>query len=216
MGMVPFSFLAGFLVFLGSCAPLKEETSYKNPETVLFHADKVLVVGMVSDYATRLRFESRIADAFAVRGVEAVRSVDLFDVAFTTTARSEEELDRVEQQLLDRDFDAILFSKRIDAETRMELRSQLTEMGKSYERFREDYIIHQGIYYDQEDSAGRQPYTAETSLYCICSGKERELIWRSAGRLPKSRNTRRIFDAYADWLIENLEAQQLIIGHEPF
>jgi hypothetical protein len=42
------------------------------------------------------------------------------------------------------------------------------------------------------------------------------LIWRSAGRLPKSRNTRRIFDAYADWLIENLEAQQLIIGHEPF
>ncbi len=208
--------LAGLLFFFGSCAPVKDETSYKNPGTVLFHADKVLVVGMVSDYATRLRFESRIADAFAERGVEAVRSVDLFDVAFTATARSEEELDKVEQQLLDKDFDAILFSKRLDAETRMELSRQLAEMGRSYERFREDYIIHQGIYYDDVDGAGRQDYAAETSLYCICSGKERELIWRSSGRLPKSRNTRRVFDAYADWLIKRLEAQELIIGHEPF
>lgn len=207
---------AGALLLSFSCSSLKEESQYKNPETVLFHANKVLVVGMVSDYGARLRFESRLKDAFAERGVEAMRSVDLFDVAFTASERTEDELDKVEQQLLDKDFDAILFSKRIDLETRSQLSTQLAEMGKSYERFREDYLIHQGIYYDQDESENQKHYTAETSLYCICEGKDMELIWRSDVRLPKKRNTDGVFDSYADWLIKKLEDQQLIIGHDSF
>ena len=61
-------FAALFAVLFLSCGSLKEESRYKNPETVLFHADKVLVVGMVSDYNTRLRFETRLKDAFARAG----------------------------------------------------------------------------------------------------------------------------------------------------
>ncbi|MDM9630709.1 hypothetical protein [Robiginitalea aurantiaca] len=204
------------VLLLFSCGSLREESQYKNPETVLFHANKVLVVGMVSDYGTRLRLESHLKDAFAERGVEAMRSVDLFDVAFTASERTEAELDKVEQQLLDKDFDAILFSKRIDSDTRSQLSSQLAEMGRSYERFSEDYLIHQGIYYDEDKDANQKHYTAETSLYCICTGKERELIWRSDVRLPKRRNSAGVIDNYADWLIQRLEDQQLIIGHESF
>ena len=61
-------FVGVFAVMLLSCGSLKEESRYKNPETVLFHADKVLVVGMVSDYTTRLRFETRLKDAFTQAG----------------------------------------------------------------------------------------------------------------------------------------------------
>jgi hypothetical protein len=209
-------FVGVFAVLLLSCGSLKEESRYKNPETVLFHADKVLVVGMVSDYNTRLRFETRLKDAFGRRGVEAMRSVDLFDVDFTAAQRNEAELDKVEQQLLDKDFDAILFSKRINSERRNQLSGQLAEMGRTYERFQEDYIIHQGIYYDEEFDSRAGPYSAETSLYCICDGKQRELIWRSDVRLPKRKNSDLLFDTYADWLIRNLEDEQLIIGEEPF
>jgi translation elongation factor P/translation initiation factor 5A len=208
--------MVAIVLILISCGSLKEQTSYKNPDTVLFHADKVLVVGMVSDYGTRMRFESRLKDALTERGVEAMRSVDLFDVEFTAYERSEAELDKVEQQLLDKDFDAILFSKRIGSKTRSQLSAQLKEMGESYERFQEDYLIHQGIYYDQQASENKGQYIAETSLYCICDGKQRELIWRSDVRLPNKRNTDRVFDSYADWLVQNLEVQQLIIGHKPF
>lgn len=208
------TFASVFLLL--SCGSLKEESRYKNPETVLFHADKVLVVGMVSDYSTRLRFETRLKEAFTEQGVEAMRSVDLFDVDFTDSQRNEAELDKVEQQLLDKDFDAILFSKRIDSEKRSQLTGQLAEMGKSYERFQEDYLIHQGIYYDEDVNANQARYTAETSLYCICDGKQRELIWRSDVRLPKNQNSDRVFDAYADWLIKNLEKEQLMIGAKAF
>lgn len=205
------------LVFsLLGCATIRQDSSYKNPDTVLFFADRVLVVGMTPDYGAREKFETGLKEAFGRRGVEAVRSIDLFDVNFTASQRTEEELDRVEQQLLDKDFDAILFTKLVDLETRSSLGNQVQEMGKTYDRFRDDYLMHQGIYYDQDDSRRDEDYIAETSLYCICVGKERELIWRSNVRIMRTRKTEKVVREYIAFLVTSLEDQQLIIGHKPF
>ena len=152
------------LTFLG-CASINVEQTYKNPDIVLFHANRVLVVGMTPDYGSRERFESQLKEEFNKRGTEAVRSIDLFDVEFTASQRTEEELDKVEKQLLDKDFDAILFTKLVDTETSIALGEQIQEIGKTYDRFRDDYLIHQGIYYNQDDPRGREAYFAETSLY---------------------------------------------------
>ena len=210
--------VAALFIFLllASCTTIKIEDSHKNPEVVLFHANRVLVVGMTPNVAMREKFETRLRNEFISRGVDAVRSIDLFDVAFTTTERTEEELDRVEQQLLDKDFDAILFTKLVDVETRKSLSRQIREMGKTYDRFREDYLIHQGIYYNQDGTGRKEDYVAETSLYCICVGKERQLVWRSNVRIMKTRNPERIIRRYVRLLIGNLEEQQLILGQPDF
>ena len=204
--------LAGMLL-LASCATIKVERSYKNPEVVLFHANRVLVVGMTPDMKAREQFESKLKEEFGKRGVEAVRSIDLFDVAFTTSERTEEELDRVEQQLLDKDFDAILFTKLVDVETRRTLGRHISEMGPTYDRFREDYLLHQGIYYNLDGTTPKEDYYAESSLYCICVGKERELIWRSEVRIQRTRDPDRVIRKYVKLLISTLESQQLILGH---
>ena len=204
------------LLFLASCAAIKVESSYKNPEVVLFHANRVLVVGMTPDMDAREQFETMLKDEFHERGVEAVRSIDLFDVAFTLAERTEAELDRVEQQLLDKDFDAILFTKLVDVETRRSLGGHISEMGKTYDRFREDYLIHQGIYYDLNGTDQKEDYYAETSLYCICVGKEPELIWRSEVRIHQTRNPNKIIRKYVRLLISSLESRQLIIGRPSF
>ena len=208
--------ILAFFLLLASCATIKVESSYKNPEVVLFHANRVLVVGMTPDMKAREQFETKLQEEFSKRGVEAVRSIDLFDVAFTTSERTEAELDRVEQQLLDKDFDAILFTKLVDVETRRTLGRHISEMGKTYDRFREDYLIHQGIYYNLDGTTPKEDYYAETSLYCICVGKERELIWRSEVRIQRTRNPDRVIRKYVKLLISNLENQQLIIGHPVF
>jgi hypothetical protein len=144
----PFAMLALWVALLAaSCAGVHLEGSYKNPDVVLFHANRVLIVGMTPEATAREKFESRLQTSFEKQGVDAVRSIDLFDVAFTASERTEAELDRVEQQLLDKDFDAILFTKLVDVETRQSLGRQLREMGKAYDRFRDDYLVHQGIYY---------------------------------------------------------------------
>ncbi len=196
-----------------SCAGVHLESSYKNPDVVLFHANRVLVVGMTPDAEAREKFESRLQASFEKRGVDAIRSIDLFDVAFTASERTEAELDRVEQQLLDKDFDAILFTKLVDVETRQSLGRQLSEMGKAYDRFRDDYLMHQGIYYNQDGTDPRSDYYAETALYCICVGKERELIWRSDVRISNIRNTEKVIREYDRLLMSALEEAQLIIGH---
>ena len=89
-------------------------------------------------------------------------------------------------------------------------------MSKTYDRFREDYLIHQGIYYDFNGTNQKEDYYAETSLYCICVGKERELIWRSQVRIQQTRNPNKVIRKYVKLLISSLESRQLIIGHPTF
>ena len=207
---------AGLALFLTGCSTVRLDSSEKNPDIVLFHANKMLVVGMSSDPSARLSFETRLRDAFEARGVETVRSVDVFDVAFTQSERSEQELDEVERQLLDKDFDAILFTKVIGSETRTTLRKKIREVGESYDRFSEDYLTHQGIYYDRSYYEMATDYYTETSLYCICEGKERNLIWRAEISISNPRNIDKVVRDYAGLLLKEMENQQVVIGLEVF
>lgn len=207
---------SGLAILLTGCSSVRLESSEKNPDIVLFHASKLLVVGMSSDTASREAFESRMQNAFQSQGVETVRSIDLFDVAFTHSERSEEELDRFERELLDKDFDAILFTKVVGTETRASLRKKIREVGESYDRFREDYLLHQGIYYDRSYYELATDYFTETSLYCICEGKERNLIWRAGIEISNPRDIDKVVKDYVEVLLAEMENLQLIIGTEVF
>lgn len=207
---------SGLALLLTGCSSVRLESSEKNPDIVLFHASKLLVVGMSSDTASREAFESRMQNAFQSQGVETVRSIDLFDVAFTHSERSEEELDRFERELLDKDFDAILFTKVVGTETRASLRKKIREVGESYDRFREDYLLHQGIYYDRSYYELATDYFTETSLYCICEGKKRNLIWRAGIEISNPRDIDKVVKDYVEVLLAEMENLQLIIGTEVF
>ena len=206
----------GLVLLLAGCSSVRLESSVKNPDIVLFHSSKLLVVGMSSDPTSREAFESRLQRAFQSEGVETVRSIDLFDVTFTQSERSEEELDQFERQLLDKDFDAILFTKVIGSETRTSLRKKIREVGESYDRFGEDYLLHQGIYYDRSYYELATDFYTETSLYCICEGKERNLIWRAEIEIANPRDIDKVVNDFIGVLLDEMENLQLIIGTEVF
>src|SRR5690606_9479924 len=96
---------------LTGCTTTSLVENWKNPDIVLFHANKVLIVGMAQDDESRADFETNLQKEFSKRNVEAMRSLDVFDISFTDSRKTEKELDDVEQSLLDKDFDAILFTK---------------------------------------------------------------------------------------------------------
>lgn len=195
---------------------MRLESSEKNPEIVLFHANKLLIVGLSRDPGAREAFETRLQKAFSKEGIEAVRSLDLFDVEFTESERSEAELDEVEQQLIEKDFDAILFTKVVGSETHTTLRKRIQEVGESYDRFSEDYLLHQGIYYDRDYYELATEYYTDTSLYCICEGKERNLIWRASMLISDPANKDQVIKEYVDLLMQEMERLQLVIGTEVF
>ncbi len=202
------------LVLIG-CSSTELVDSWKNPDIVIFDANKVLVVGMTSNAKAQEDFETKMKKQFTERGVEAMRSVDLFDVGFTNSARSEEELDEVEQSLLDKDFDAILFTKVLGSENKESFSKKMVDFDNYYGNFKDDYISHQDIYYDENYYDAYTVYHAETSLYCICVGKERELIWRGIIDIVDPSNIKSAVDDYIRLVVVAMEEEDVIFHKEP-
>lgn len=199
-----------FLFLLSGCASTHLVKQWKNPDIVIFDAYKVLIVGMTQNEDSRKAFETRMKREFTNRGIEAERSIDLFDVAFTTTARTQEELNLVEQQLLDKDFDAILFTKVVGSEKRQTFLKRISELDSYYGKFRDDYLSNQRIYYDHDYYDSYKVYHAETALYCLCVGKERELIWRGAIDITDPKNIDKTIDNYIKLVVNGMRDDEII------
>ncbi|WP_420601145.1 hypothetical protein [Flagellimonas sp.] len=202
------------ILLLSSCASTQLVSNWKNPDYVIFDASKVLIVGMTQNEDARIDFETKLRREFRKRDIEAMRSIDLFDVSFTDSVKSEQELDDVEQQLLDKDFDAILFTKVIGSEDFKKFRKRMSEINGLYGKFREDYLEHQPIYYESDYYDEYTVYHAETSLYCICVDKERELIWRGGIDITDPVNIEKTVDEYIKLIVFAFEEQDIIFRKE--
>ncbi len=198
------------IILLMGCSSAELVENWKDPDTVIFNANKVLLVGMTYNQEARVAFESELKKEFDIRNVEAMQSIDVFDVNFTYNERTEKELDAFEQSLLDKDFDAILFTKIVGSETRQSFKKTVNDFYKNREGFNEDYRRHQDIYYDDEYYESFTVYHAETSLYCICVGKERSLIWRGSIDIIDPQDIERTVHDYVKLVVLAMEDQDLI------
>jgi len=205
---------AVFLLLVCSCSSTSLVENWKNPDIVLFDAQKVLIVGMTRNETARVSFESKLKKEFDKRDVEAMRSLDVFDVSFTDSRKTEKELDNVEESLLDKDFDAILFTKITGSEDWESFIRTISRWDNYQGRFKDDYRKHQGIYYDEDYYDKFTVYHAETTLYCICEGKERAMIWRGSIDITDPKNIEKSIDDYIKLVVLALEEQDLIFRKE--
>ena len=207
-------FILPFFIVLLACSDAEIVSSWKNPDIVLFDAYKVLVVGMTPSPDARLQFETKMTEKFTQQGIEAMRSLDLFDVAFTNSVRTDKELNEVEERLLEKDFDAILFTKILGSENRQTLSKKLSELDRNNARFKDDYLSHQNIYYEDEYYEQYTVYFVETALYCICVDKERDLIWRGVIEVSDPIEAEDTIDEYIDLVVSTLAHEDLIFRKE--
>lgn len=202
------------LIALMGCSSAEMVDNWKNPDIEVFYANKVLLVGISGDADARVEFESKLQKEFTFREVDAMRSIDVFDVNFINTKRTEKELDALEQSLLDKGFDAILLTKIIGSESRQSFRKSINDLYTSRDGFNEDYRRHQDIYYQDEYYETYTVYNAETSLYCICEGKERSLIWRGNIDILDPDNIQKTIKDYVRLIVVAMEEQDLIFTTE--
>ena len=207
-------FILPFFIMLLACSDAEIVSSWKNPDIVLFDAYKVLVVGMTPSPDARLQFETKMTEKFTQQGIEAMRSLDLFDVAFTNSVRTDKELNEVEERLLEKDFDAILFTKILGSENRQTLSKKLSELDRNNARFKDDYLSHQNIYYEDQYYEQYTVYFVETALYCICVDKERDLIWRGVIEVSDPIEAEDTIDEYIDLVVSTLAHEDLIFRKE--
>ncbi len=201
-------------ILIFSCSSISLVENWKNPDIVLFDAQKVLIVGMTQNEKARGNFESSLQKEFKKRGVEAMRSLDVFDISFTDSKKTEKELDEVERSLLDKDFDAILFTKVTGFENKESFIKTIAKWDNYKGRFNDDYLNHQDIYYNEDYYDRFTVYHAETTLYCICEGKERAMIWRGSIDVTDPKNIDKTVQDYIKLVVVAMEEQDLIFRKE--
>lgn len=198
-------------IFITSCSSSKLVSEWKSPDAVNFEANKVLVIGLAQDKKVRRQFEQQLTSELEKNDVIAVKSIDFFEDSFMDVLKTEEEMDAIEKQLIAAGFDAILFSKVIGSENKVTLSKAIRDFDETFDSFREDYYESQNTFYRDREYHAYTVYHAETNLYCICSDKERELLWSGNIDVIESDNRERSIRNYVKTLIDIFEEKQLLI-----
>lgn len=197
-------------LLLMSCSSTQLVDTWRNPDIAEFSTSKILIVGMTSDTKARKRFEKQLKDEYLSRGINAVMSLDVFESSITSKESSEEELMALEEKLIDDGFDSVLFSKVIGIDDAITYNSTFRDTDYSYRNFRDDYYTNQDIYYNPEYYIKYKIYHAETSLYCLCSGKDRDLIWKGYIDIVDPESTKKTVEDYVHLVMYALEQEQLL------
>ena len=199
-----------FVLLLFSCNTTQLVDTWKNPEISTYAPAKVLVVGLTSHEEARIEFENKLKQELELRGVEAIRSIDVLNDSLMSERLGEEDLKALESQLLTDGYDTILFSKVIGVEDKIVYKKNYDGFDETYQKFREDYLRYQDIYYNPDYYNEYTVYHAETSMYCICPSEDRELIWKGYIDIVDPRAGDDTIKNYVNLIIAVLEEEQLI------
>ena len=199
-----------FIVSLYSCSSSRLVDEYRNVETTDFHANKVLVVGFTPDDGLRRQFEYSLQQALEAEDVVAIKSVDFFESSFSNNNQSEENLDNIGKELLNAGFDAVLFSKVTGQESKVTIGQSYRNLAKSFESF-SDYYNENKPVYGNSQTEDYPVYNTETSLYCLCPGKEQDLIWRGKIDIVDPTNSASTIRDYVKTLVQTLKRNNLLI-----
>ncbi|PKH49553.1 hypothetical protein CXF68_02090 [Tenacibaculum sp. Bg11-29] len=183
---------------------------WKNPEIDTLTMSKVLIIGMTPNIEVRDQFEKLLKKEFELRGVDAVVSLDIFEPDLTTEKKTKKELKVIENILTANFFDAVLFTKVIGVEDREVFLEKYKEKKYLDVKFKEDYYNHQDILEDSRYYKKYKIYNAESSLYCICPTKDRELIWKGYIDVVNPTSLEETVNDYVNLLILVLEKQSLL------
>ena len=208
MKRIAFYFIILFMIT--SCSSSKLVHEWKSPDAYNFEANKVLVVGITPDTELRRNFEKKVTNALDKKGVIAVESVSFFEKSFTHNEQSEAQLDAIEAQLLEAGFDAVLFAKVTGQESRKTVAQSYRSIANVADTFKDYYHSNQYIYAKEQEEQ-YQVYQTETSVYCICPEKERELLWQGEIEIVDAERVQKNIDDYVRILLNALEERHLLI-----
>ena len=200
----------GLLFLTMSCTSLEFNDFWKNPDIATYSPKKVLIVGMTSNKNARQQFEIQLRDAYELRGVQAVTSLQYLKTNFTSEKKTEADLKALEDKLMDDGFDTILLTKVIGVEDKIEYKTNYDGFDETYTRFKEDYLRYQDAYYNPDYYHEFSIYHTETSLFCICPDNPRELIWKGYIDVTDPKSINDTVSDYVRLVVIILDEEQLI------
>nr|AWJ66269.1 hypothetical protein [uncultured bacterium] len=207
--------IKGLVLFIAfsllSCSSAKMVDQWKSQETGIYQGNKVLIIGITPNLDTRKMYEQRLALALEKKGVNAVKSIDFFEKSFSEAKKSQEQLSEIENQLFEAGFDTVLFTTVTGSENKVTAVQSFNDMKNTFGSFMDYYYTNQHVFYQEFSREIYQIYHTETALYCICPGKDRELIWKGSVDIVDPQKAERSVAHYVKVLTEELKKNKLLI-----
>lgn len=196
------------LLLLAACGSTQLVEEWKNPATATFSPNKVLVIGMTPNVKIRRSYESAVVASFEKEGIVAVPSVDFFESKFHSGKRKQKDLDAVETDLMEKGFDVVLITQLMSTQEKVTYLETHREP-LMHSNFKEYYLHHQSIYNLSERST-YTIYHTHTSFYCLCPGKDRELLWSGGIDLSGPGDEHLIMNSFVKVLTKALKEEKLL------
>jgi len=201
-----------FIIFslLIGCSSTRLVNSWKDPDTKSFNPKKLVVVGMTQNLNARTLFEQKLKDQLSSRGINTVKSLDIFKQDFTHSKKTEEDITEAVKMLAEKGIDAVLVSAVKGIENKTIAHQGYYDVDYRYHRFRNYYFIYQDIYFQPRYYDAYKIYHIESSLYSINPDSERTLVWAGYIDIIDPAQINKTINDYVKEVIKNLEKEQLI------
>ena len=203
-------FLLVGVLFFASCSSIKFIDSWKNQEINTFKPQKLLVVGMTDNLTARKIFEEKLKEAFKLRNIYAEESTIVFDEGFTNSEKSEEEINKMTQQIIKKGFDAVIITAVKGVDERRNYFSNYYAVGYRWSHFGNYYFRFQDVYYTPEYYESFKVYNIETSIYNMNEEDKKSLVWVGSFNLMNPQTISTTVKDYVAKIIKRLECENLI------
>lgn len=198
------------LMVLASCSTTRFVDSWKNPEVTSFNPAKVLVVGMTDNLTARKIFEEDLKNAFVQRNINAIESNEVLDDTFTSSRKSEQEINEMIEEISLEGFDAVVITAIKGVDEKISYNDGYYTVGYRWSRFGRYYYRYQDIYYTPRYYETYNVYHVETSIYNLNGPENKSLVWVGAIDLVNPQKISTSVKDYVDSIIEQLEIENLI------
>ncbi|MCG2431880.1 hypothetical protein [Aequorivita xiaoshiensis] len=198
------------VILIAGCSSSRLVDEYINKESPNFQAQKVLVVGLTPDGGLQRQFEYSLVKALKDKNIIAIKSVDYFKSNVNEIDQSEENLEALKKQLLNESFDAVLFSKIVGQENKVTMAQSYRNLKRSFQSFN-DYYNENKVVYGNDHIEDYPVYNTETSLFCLCPGRNNDLIWRGKIDIVNPPTAATSIRDYVNTLMQALKKNNLLV-----
>lgn len=199
------------ILLLSACSSTRFVDSWKNQEITSFEPKKMLVIGMTDNLTARKIFEEKLKNAFVLRNIYAVESTGIIDGTFTTSKKSEQEIDEMIKKLAKQGFDTVVITSVKGVDERVDYHTEYyPSIGYRWSRFGRYYYWYQDIYYSPQYYESYKVYNVETAIYNINADDTKSLVWVGALNLVDPQTITSTINDYVDKIIKQLEREKLI------
>ncbi len=198
------------LLVVAACSSTRFVGSWKNQEINSFKPQKLLVVGITDNLTARKIFEEQLKKAFLLRSIYAEESTIVFDKTFTTSKKTEEEVDQMIQEISDEGFDAVIITAVKGVDEKISYSPNYYTIGYRWSHFGHYYYRFQDVYYTPEYYESYKVYNVETSIYNLNTEDSKSLVWTGSFNLINPQSISSTIKDYVAKIINRLEHEKLI------